>query len=118
MTEKETGEMTCEETKAENARLEQELRRMTEDNERLRSESAAAREKFDRAQANWRTELAKAQSVGHARVSPEEPRVDIEIPGILKVSVRGPGALRFVGIEVPNEETKKMVPDLPVDAPC
>lgn len=109
--------MTCDEIKAENMRLEQELRRMTEDNGRLKSEVAAAREKFDRAHDNWRAELAKVKGQGHVTLPSDAQEVDIDIPGILKVHVRGPGALRLVGIEVPDAKTKKMDPDLSVDVP-
>lgn len=117
MTEREK-EMTCEETIAENRRLERELRAMTEDNERLRSEVAAAQEKLRRNHENWRIELAKAKAEGRISDSSDSEEIDIDLPGLMRIHLKGRAALRFAGIEVPDVKTQKMAADLPLDDPC
>ena len=94
--------MTAEETMAENARLEQELRRMTEENGRLHSELVAARKKVEDAENRWHSELQKVKKKEFSNLSDldETLQLDINIPGVLTMKIRGRDAFRALGLEV------------------
>lgn len=96
--------MTPQETRAENSRMEQELRQAHEQIERLRSELASAEKKNQQAHENSRSEPAKGLNGEPVSSSRDAEEIDIDIPGVLRIHLRGRAALRFAGLEVPRCE--------------
>ena len=94
--------MTPEETRAENGRLEEELRQAHAEISRLRSELASVRN--GRAHDTTRSEAAKDRVGAAPPLSPDTEEIELEVPGVLRVHLRGRAALRFCGLEVPRCE--------------